>query len=242
MDQLDPNSQGNEAQPHWDRGPIRTNDGYEGSNENFRVMVNVIKIKKTDAVNDHLPSEEQRQFSVDNEGTFSQYEQQAVGSETYQLWMRKIGPYLADWVLRLPRRGAFFLPLFLLRPQAFYFVLTTWAMIDVLRLRVSREPPLEALEIPGQLHALDPQEGHNNRPPQPAHRCLSVRRTAPGSPHGALPNGRRGDLPLADGVRPARHMAHEGRHRPMRLQILHPRSAPERNQSAFEPWCRRRLV
>src|SRR6266576_1523144 len=50
---LDPNlteSQGNVTQPHWDIGPFRSQDGYEGSNKNFGVKFNVIKIKNTDAV------------------------------------------------------------------------------------------------------------------------------------------------------------------------------------------------
>jgi hypothetical protein len=107
---LDPNlteSQGNVTQPQWDIGPFKTHDGYEGSNQHFGVRVNVIKIKNTDAVLGHMPSEEQQQLSVNKKGKFSKYEQQKMGDETYQLWMSKIGPYLADWVLHLPRHGAF---------------------------------------------------------------------------------------------------------------------------------------
>jgi len=110
---LDPNlteSHGNVTQPQWDTGPFKlkkTHDGYEGSNVHFGLKYNVIKIKNTDAVHDHKPSEEQCQLSVDEKGIFSQYEQQQNGDETYQSWMRKIGPYLADWVLHLPRHRAF---------------------------------------------------------------------------------------------------------------------------------------
>jgi hypothetical protein len=109
MDQLDPNSQENETQPQWDIGPFKNHEGYRGSNQHFGVKLNVIKIKNTDAVIDHMPSEEQRRRSVDAEGIFSKYEQQEEGDEAYQWWMHKIGPYLAHWVLRLPRYGAFFL-------------------------------------------------------------------------------------------------------------------------------------
>jgi len=105
VDQLDPNFTESQdvTQPQWDIGPWKTHDGYEGSNEHFGVKYNIIKIKNTDAVHDHMPSEEQRQLTIDEEGKFSQYELQRAGDDTYELWMRKIGPYLADWVLRLPR-------------------------------------------------------------------------------------------------------------------------------------------
>jgi hypothetical protein len=100
-------SQGNVTQPQWDKGPKETHEGYEGSSEHFGVRLNVIKIKNTDAIIGHMPSEEQRQRSVDERGNFSQYELQKVGDNSYQLWMRRIGPYLAKWALRLPRSGAF---------------------------------------------------------------------------------------------------------------------------------------
>ncbi|KAN0116009.1 hypothetical protein V8E52_006315 [Russula decolorans] len=103
---LDPNlteSQGNVTQPQWDVGPRKSDDGYKGSNEHFGVNYNVIKIKKTDAVLGNAPSEEQRQLSVNERGIFSQYKQQENEDKIYQSWMRKIGPYLADWVLHLPR-------------------------------------------------------------------------------------------------------------------------------------------
>jgi hypothetical protein len=117
---LDPNlteSQGNVTQPQWDVGPRKSDDGYKGSNEHFGVNYNVIKIKKTDAVLGNAPSEEQRQLSINERGIFSQYKQQENEDEIYQSWMRKIGPYLADWVLHLPRHGEFsaFFP-----PQVLY--------------------------------------------------------------------------------------------------------------------------
>ena len=102
MDNLD----GNVTQPQWIKGPTRGVDGYEGTSEHFDVRFNIIKIKNTDAVADNAPSEKQRQFTV-HEGKFSQHELQVVKDDAYQLWMCKIGPYLADWVLGLPRRGAF---------------------------------------------------------------------------------------------------------------------------------------
>lgn len=135
---LDPNlteSQGNVTQPQWDKGPRKTPDGYEGSSKLFGVRVNVIKIKKSDAVLGHMPTEEQCQETVDEKGNFSQYEQQKNGDETYQLWMRKIGPYLADWVLQLPRHGAF---------SAFFsrrFVLITWPVL-------LENPPWKLMKFP----------------------------------------------------------------------------------------------
>jgi hypothetical protein len=80
----------------------------------------------------------------------------------------------------------------------------------------TREPPVEAHEIPRALHALDPRVRRHNRPRQPSHRRLSVWRAASGTPYFARPNDL-SDLPLPNGVRPARHMAHEGQHGPMRL-------------------------
>lgn len=81
-------------------------NGWSGKGDNFRVVENVIKIKKTDAHPSHVPSEDLRQLTMDNEGIFSQYVQPATGSDIYQLWMRKIGPYLGDWVLGKNRYGA----------------------------------------------------------------------------------------------------------------------------------------
>jgi len=81
---------------------LKTQDGYEGSSEHFGVKLNVIKIKNSDAVVGNLPTEEQRKRTV-VDGKFSQHTLEEQGDDTYQLWMRKIGPYLADWVLGLPR-------------------------------------------------------------------------------------------------------------------------------------------
>ena len=199
--QMDPNLtelQGNVTQPQWDIGPLRSHDGYEGSNDHFGVKFNVIKIKNTDAVLSHRPSEEQRQLTIDDEkGLFSEYELQAVGDETYQLWMRKIGPYVAEWALCLPRHGAFSCELVIHR-----FGLTTCAC-------VTRESPMEAHEIPKELHALGPQVRRPIRPWQPSHRRLSAWRAAPGAPHRALSN-HLNDIPLPNGIRSPRHMAHEG--------------------------------
>ena len=106
--ELDPNlteSQGNVTQLQWDIGP-RKSGGYEGSNKLFGVRFNVIKIKNTDAVIGNVPSEELRQRTIDDEGIFTYYELQEQRDDAYQLWMNKIGPYLADWVLGLPRHGA----------------------------------------------------------------------------------------------------------------------------------------
>ena len=106
--ELDPSlteSQGNGTQLQWDIGP-RKSGGYEGSNEHFGVRLNVIKIKNTDAVIGNIPSEELRRRTIDNEGIFTYYELQEQRDDAYQLWMNKIGPYLADWVLGLPRYGA----------------------------------------------------------------------------------------------------------------------------------------
>jgi hypothetical protein len=139
LDDLDPNftvSQGSVIQPQWITGPWKTHDGYKGSSEHFGVKLNVIKIKNTDAIIGHMPSEEQRQLSVDEDGIFSRYELQNAGDNLYQSWMHKIGPYLADWALGLPRRGAFFLQLF-----------TPQVCADNMAC-VTREPPMEAPEIP----------------------------------------------------------------------------------------------
>jgi len=69
----------------------------------FRVFENMIKIKQSDGRADMLPPEDQRNQSktIDDEGGFSKYVQQAPNDGLFQLWMRKIAPYLADWVLGL---------------------------------------------------------------------------------------------------------------------------------------------
>lgn len=108
LDQLDPESPEDVTEPEWEKGPFKSNDGYNGKSKHFNVRLNVIKIKNTDAVAGNMPSEEQREFRVDEKQNFSQHERQEMGDGVFQLWMSKIGPYLADWVLRLPRHGAFF--------------------------------------------------------------------------------------------------------------------------------------
>jgi len=108
MDLLDFNlteSHGNVTQPQWDIGPWKGPDGFSGSGEHFGVKYNVIKIKDTDAVFSNFPSEELREKSFDEDGKFSYYEQHKKESDVYQDWMNKIGPYLADWALGLPRHA-----------------------------------------------------------------------------------------------------------------------------------------
>jgi hypothetical protein len=75
------------------------NEGWKGGNENFRVLGNVIKIKQSDGDATIVPTMEQRQKMYDREGNYSQHRQLFPKSPIFQLWMRKIGPYLADWVL-----------------------------------------------------------------------------------------------------------------------------------------------
>ncbi|KAF8267434.1 hypothetical protein EI94DRAFT_1801674 [Lactarius quietus] len=74
-------------------------DGWGGGNKYFRVVGNVIKIKKSDAEKDIVPTEQMRRKMYDHSGNFSQHVQQYKTDHVYQLWMNKIGPYLADWVL-----------------------------------------------------------------------------------------------------------------------------------------------
>ena len=73
--------------------------GWTEDGETWRVVNNVIKIKCSDANPNRVPSWEQRRRTVDDEGNFSQYVQLGEQDGLYQLWMRKIGPYIADWVL-----------------------------------------------------------------------------------------------------------------------------------------------
>jgi hypothetical protein len=108
LDPLDPGSPEDVTEPEWDMGPFKGDNGYQGRSKHFNVRFNVIKIKNTDAEAGNMPSEEQREFRVDEERKFSQHERQEMGDDVFQLWMSKIGPYLADWVLHLPRHGAFF--------------------------------------------------------------------------------------------------------------------------------------
>jgi hypothetical protein len=81
-------------------------NGWTGKGKTWRVVNNVIKIKNTDASSSRAPSSEQRKLTVDDEGNFSVHIQLEDKHETYQLWMNKIGPYLADWVLGKARYGA----------------------------------------------------------------------------------------------------------------------------------------
>jgi transcription-silencing protein Clr2 (cryptic loci regulator) len=124
-------------QAQWKTGPTKGPNGYNGTGEHFRVVGSVIGIKNSDGVGDHLPREDQRQRRMDKEGIFSFYEQQDKDSDMYRDWMWKIGPYLADWVLGLPRNGAFFTSLQLF----FVLVLIRWA--DLLE-----NPPWRLLRLP----------------------------------------------------------------------------------------------
>jgi hypothetical protein len=82
-------------------------DGWSGKAENFNVRDNVIKIKVTDANPSYVPTVEQRQLTMDEEGNFSQHVQLNASDDLFQLWMCKIGPYLADWGLNKNPYGAF---------------------------------------------------------------------------------------------------------------------------------------
>jgi Transcription-silencing protein, cryptic loci regulator Clr2 len=92
----------------------RDPNGWEGQGENFNVHLSIIKIKTTDGNPSYVPSEEQRLRTMDEDGIFSQYVQLPSSDSTFQLWMRKIGPYLADWVLGKRRYGTFIARPFLL--------------------------------------------------------------------------------------------------------------------------------
>jgi hypothetical protein len=74
-------------------------DGWGGGNRNFRVVGNMIKIKNSDADPNILPTEQQRRKMYDESGNYSQHVQQYQKDPVFQLWMSKVGPYLADWVL-----------------------------------------------------------------------------------------------------------------------------------------------
>jgi hypothetical protein len=80
-------------------------NGWTGRSKDFRVFENVIRIKESDANPAYVPSEQQRQRTVDEEGNFSQHVELPSNHHLYQLWMDKIGPYLADWVLGKSRNG-----------------------------------------------------------------------------------------------------------------------------------------
>ena len=83
-------------------------NGWEGHGEYFGVYQNVIKIKNSDAQSSHVPSAEQRLGRKDEKGNFSLYERVANEDYIFQLWMNRIGPYLADWVLEKNSYGTFF--------------------------------------------------------------------------------------------------------------------------------------
>ncbi len=93
----------------------RGRDGWSGKNKRFRVVNNVIKIKESDANASILPTEQQRHKMYDESGNFSQHVQQYKGDHVFQLWMSKIGPYLADWVLDKRNDRACFLSFDLVR-------------------------------------------------------------------------------------------------------------------------------
>ena len=96
--------------PHDNTAPLvpelrRGENGWSGRGwsadepETWRVVNNIIKIKYSDGDHSRVPSWEQRQRTVDDERNFSQYLQLDRGNHLYELWMRKIGRYLGDWVL-----------------------------------------------------------------------------------------------------------------------------------------------
>jgi hypothetical protein len=77
----------------------RDGGGWSGGNDRFRVVENVIKIKKSDGYPNIVPTEQQRVKMYDQFGNFSQHIQLYNTDPVFQLWMNKIAPYLADWVL-----------------------------------------------------------------------------------------------------------------------------------------------
>jgi hypothetical protein len=85
------------------RGP----NGWSGTGKFYRVMDNVIKIKNSDGDKNHVPTPEQRIFAYDEQDNFSQHVLLTKNDDLYQLWMAKIGPCLADWVLGKNPEGAF---------------------------------------------------------------------------------------------------------------------------------------
>jgi len=94
---------GNPTEPQPQQNAVaklhKGQNGWTGSGKLYRVMDNVIKIKNSDADRNHVPTDEQRVFAYDEQDNFSQHVLLAKSDETYQLWMAKIGPCLADWVL-----------------------------------------------------------------------------------------------------------------------------------------------
>jgi hypothetical protein len=207
----------------------RSRDGWSGKGwtadgETWRVVNNIIKIRYSDADYNRVPSEEQRKRTVDNEGNFSEYVRASEDNHLYQLWMRKIGRLLADWVLQKGLYGAsngnpFYLPRTRTNDRGKKNKLDSFA-------------PMEAHKVSRRLHALDTQVGRRNGPRQPAHRRIPLRRTSPRSDHRShlIGPSRADDLPLPHGVRRARDMAHAPRRGAMPVQVLHPRPKSDRHQ------------
>ena len=165
-------------------------NGWKCTSQHFRVVSNVIKIKNSDAEADITPSEQQRHKTVDHLGNFSQHKQQYRTDPLFQLWMNKIGPYLADWVLDKRASND--------RAWPFLFSFMSMLMLNVNENSHGVDDTLETHRFPRELHALGPHYGRPHRPCEPTHRRVSLRRAQQ-------------DLPLANGVRRARHMAHERR-------------------------------
>lgn len=212
------------------RGPNGwSGKGWIADREIWRVWNNIIKIKSSDANSTRVPGMEQRKRTVDDEGNFSQWVQLGEEEYLYQLWMRKIGPYLADWVLGKGRHGTSHA----MQPFSLYpgLALTKNPLYSFAR--------MEAPEVSRRLHALAAQNGRRNGPRQPAHRRVPPRRPAPrsaarGRTH-VRGTSRAERLPLADGVCRARDMAHALRRRrrrmpvPVQVQVLHARPEPARH-------------
>jgi len=74
-------------------------NGWSGSTESFGVRLNIIKIKYSDADPNNVPPEEERLYTIDQGGNFSQHLLIGPGHDLHRLWMDKIGPYLGHWVL-----------------------------------------------------------------------------------------------------------------------------------------------
>ena len=74
-------------------------DGWSGRNEHFRVVGNIIKIKTSDGDINIVPTAQQRSKMYDEFGNYSQHVRLDSSDHIFRLWMNKIGPYLADWVL-----------------------------------------------------------------------------------------------------------------------------------------------
>ena len=113
---MDQSEIGNPTTPHDNIVTLvpelrKSKDGWSGKGwsprgETWRVVNNIIKIKHSDGNPTRAPCFEQRQRMVDDQGNFSVHVLLGQNDPLYQLWMRKIGPYLADWVLGKSRYGA----------------------------------------------------------------------------------------------------------------------------------------